>query len=130
MISKLKLLIVLVVSYLYSNAQSIVYNKTTGIVEVPIQTYRLVVQRQQDCDSLSLYNQKLILDQDSIINNNKIKEISFKQELAYKDTTIAKLTNETNNILKREKENKSLFKNTSIWISGTIGLIFGILLAK
>lgn len=46
MISKLKLLIVLVVSYLYSNAQSIVYNKTTGIVEVPIQTYRLVVQRQ------------------------------------------------------------------------------------
>ena len=130
MINRLKLLIVLVVSCLYSNAQSIIYNKSTGIVEVPIKTYRLVVQRQQDCDSLSLYNQKLTSNQDSIINLSKIKEQSFKQEINYKDSTITKLTNETNNILKREKENKGLFKNTSIWISGAIGLIFGILLAK
>lgn len=116
----------------FSKAQSkqIIFDKNKQVVIVPIDIYRLVTDRQDVCDSIRKYNDELMNCNDSIVSLQKLKEQSFKQEISSKDTTIFKLINETNYLLKKEQESKSLFKNSIAWITGCVGLIIGVLITK
>lgn len=116
----------------FSKAQSkqIIFDKNKQVVIVPIDIYRLVTDRQDVCDSIRKYNDELMNCNDSIVSLQKLKEQSFKQEISSKDTTIFKLRNETNYLLKKEQESKSLFKNSIAWITGCVGLIIGVLITK
>ncbi len=98
---------------------------------MPKITYKAIREGLLTRDTLILNQKNIIALKDSIIKNDSLKSVSFKQELDQKNKTIQELGKENKSLeedLKKEKS--SLLTNFKFWSGLAGGLIFGVLLSN